>query len=86
MPFKKGDKNINSKGRPLGSKNKAAHVKDQLLDLFVKRMSEVKKLNFDSFFKGMVHLLPKETKIDFKAEATKLIVELESKTNGNTSD
>lgn len=84
MPFKKGDKNINRKGRPKGSKNlTTVEVKNLLLEIVSKEFSieqvsrDLKKLDPDqrlNFFLRLTRsILPKEQ--EFKVDYEKLTSE-----------
>ena len=73
MPFIKNDKNINKKGRPVGSKNITTfEIKQAFLDVFEKLGGTEalfewvldSKHNKREFFKMLLALLPKETKLE----------------------
>ena len=63
MPFKKGDKRINSKGRPKGSKNKLTVVKDNLVNILSRKLKdpkEIAKLDINTLIRFTGTILPKD--------------------------
>lgn len=79
MTFKTGEIN-NPKGRPVGAKGKATLAKEKLMDLLTELLEDknrMAKLGDKDLFKGGTSNLPRETKIDLKTEATKLVLEFD---------
>jgi hypothetical protein len=66
MPFVKGDKRINYKGRPKGSKNKLTKVKDNLIKILAQKLrdnKEIKNIDIKDLIRFASAIIPKDIAI-----------------------